>query len=287
MSDPGALLAKADKKAAGGGGFSLFGGGSSRLEEAADLYIQAANSFRIQSKQEDAARAFQKAAETQLKTDEKDDAANSYIEAFKCYRRERPEEAIGMLEKAIHLFTAKGGFRRAANYQMDLGQIYEDMSDLKNAMTCYDTASEWYANDQADALANKATLKTAELAAMGGDYARGFAGFERVARASLNNNLTKYSVKDYFFRAGLCRFADGDDVGSNRAVQQYAELDPTFVSTREFQLLQDISQSIEDANQEAFTDKIFQYDQMSKLDKWKTAILLKIKNSIADEPSLT
>jgi len=40
----------------------------------------------------------------------------------------------------------------------------------------------------------------------------------------------------------------------------------------------------EDNDVEAFTDKIFQYDQMSKLDKWKTTMLLRIKSSKTTPP---
>jgi len=48
-SDPRALLQKADKAAAGaGGGFSFFGGRQEKWENAADLYTQAANAFRVQ-----------------------------------------------------------------------------------------------------------------------------------------------------------------------------------------------------------------------------------------------
>lgn len=36
-----------------------------------------------------------------------------------------------------------------------------------------------------------------------------------------------------------------------------------------------------------FTEKVREYDQFSKLDKWKTALLLRIKNSINEEPDLT
>lgn len=40
---------QADKAAAGaGGGFSLFGGRGEKWENAADLYTQAANAFRLQ-----------------------------------------------------------------------------------------------------------------------------------------------------------------------------------------------------------------------------------------------
>lgn len=47
--DPRALLQKADKAASGAtGGFSFFGGRSEKWENAADLYTQAANAFRVQ-----------------------------------------------------------------------------------------------------------------------------------------------------------------------------------------------------------------------------------------------
>ena len=53
-------------------------------------------------------------------------------------------------------------------------------------------------------LANKAWLKVADLAALAGQYQRAIERYESVARASLNSNLTKWSVKDYFFKAGAC-----------------------------------------------------------------------------------
>lgn len=48
-ADPRALLQKADKAAQGAtGGFSLFGGRAEKWENAADLYTQTANAFRVQ-----------------------------------------------------------------------------------------------------------------------------------------------------------------------------------------------------------------------------------------------
>jgi alpha-soluble NSF attachment protein len=60
------------------------------------------------------------------------------------------------------------------------------------------------------------------------------------------------------------------------------DLDNTFASTREHQLLVDLVESVEQGDQEAFADKLFQYDQLSKLDKWKTTLLLRIKNDIEE-----
>jgi alpha-soluble NSF attachment protein len=93
----------------------------------------------------------------------------------------------------------------------------------------------------------------------------------------------KWSVKDYLLKSGLCLLAVGDMVATNRAFENYRDLDPTFSSTREHQLLIDLSEAVEAGDQEVFADKLFQYDQMSKLDKWKTTILLRIKNAIEEK----
>lgn len=72
-------------------------------------------------------------------------------------------------------------------------------------------------------------------------------------------------------------------VATNRALESYRDLDPTFASTREHQLLVDLAEAVEQGDQEAFADKLFQFDQMSKLDKWKTTLLLRVKNSIEEK----
>ena len=45
-------------------------------------------------------------------------------------------------------------------------------------------------------------------------------------------------------------------------------------------LLRDLVEAIKEGDQEQFADKLFQYDQLSKLDKWKTTLLLRVKGSI-------
>ena len=72
-------------------------------------------------------------------------------------------------------------------------------------------------------------------------------------------------------------------MATNRALENYREIDPTFASTREHQLLGDLAQTVEQGDQEAFADRLFQYDQLTKLDKWKTTILLRIKEGIEEQ----
>lgn len=56
-------------------------------------------------------------------------------------------------------------------------------------------------------LANKLFLKVADLAAIAGDYQKSIENYERVAKSSISSNLMKWSVKDYFLKAGICYLA--------------------------------------------------------------------------------
>ncbi|KAF2803607.1 alpha-soluble NSF attachment protein [Mytilinidion resinicola] len=270
--DPRVALQKADKALAGAGsGFSFFGGRSDKYENAADLYIQAANAFRMAKQGMEAGRAFEKAGSIQLTNlNEPDDFANTMTEAFKAYRKESPEDAARCLDKAISHYASKGNFRRAATHKQNIAELFEvELQDEGRAAAAYEEAASWY-----ETLANKLWLKTADLVALEGkDY-------ERVAKSSVQNNLMKWSVKEYLLKAGICSLATGDMVGVNAALERYRDLDNSFSQQREHQLLVDLAEACKEGDQEMFADKLFQYDQMSKLDKWKTTILLRIKNSI-------
>jgi alpha-soluble NSF attachment protein len=53
-------------------------------------------------------------------------------------------------------------------------------------------------------LANRCTVKTAEIAAILGQYEQAATKFEEVGYASVDDTLLKWSAKEYFFHAGLC-----------------------------------------------------------------------------------
>jgi alpha-soluble NSF attachment protein len=61
----------------------------------------------------------------------------------------------------------------------------------------------------------------------------------------------------------------------------------TFPSTREAKFAQALIDAVKAGDQDAFGVVVFEFDQVSRLDNWKTTILLKIKKSIDDEPGLT
>ncbi|KAK0705025.1 soluble NSF attachment protein [Lasiosphaeris hirsuta] len=284
--DPRSLVQKAEKTLqSAGGGFSFFGGGKEdKYQSAGDLYQQAANAFKLERLFKEAGSAFEKAAAIHRdRLNEPDDAANLMIDAFKVYRKDFPLDAVRCIESAIKQYTSKGNFRRAASHKESQGEVYEnEIGDRKHALECYDTAAQWYEGDNASALANKLWLKVADIAALEGDYYRAIDNYDRIAESSLGNNLMRYSVKEYFFKSGICALATKDIISTRRNLERYREKDPSFAGTRECQLLVDLVDAVEAGNQEAFTDKLYAFDQMSRLDKWKTELLVRIKNHIEE-----
>lgn len=88
-SSPEQLLQTAEKRANSTSGW--FSSNSTKLEEAIELFKAAGNKFRISNQFEPAGKAFIRAAETEIKAGELDYAANTYVEASKCFKMVRPE----------------------------------------------------------------------------------------------------------------------------------------------------------------------------------------------------
>lgn len=109
----------------------------------------------LQPTGKEAGQTFEKAADVQqTKLNEPDDAANTLVEAFKVYRKTDPQEAVRVLEHVVAHHTGKGNFRRAAGHQQTLAELYEqDLGDEKKAMTAYETAAQWFDEENAEAYA--------------------------------------------------------------------------------------------------------------------------------------
>lgn len=213
--------------------------------------------------------------------------ANTLTEAYKVYKTGKvPSKAARVLQQAISHYTSTGNFRRAATHEQNLAELYEmefDPPDNKKALAAYETAASWFESDNASALANKLFLKVGDLAALEGDYATAIQKFENVAKSSVRSNLMKWSVKEYFLKAGICRLAVGDTIATRRALEQYKELDNSFAQQRECKLLIDLVRCQEEGEADQFSQKLFFYDEMSQLDGWKSAILLRVKENIVKQ----
>lgn len=281
-----ALVAEAEKKMKSTSSFlgAIFGG-SSKLEEACELYVRAANMYKMAKNWCGAGNAFSQAARLHLQMQSKHDAASNFIDAGNAFKKADPLEAINCLTLAIEIYTDMGRFTIAAKHHISIAEIYEtEMVDIDQAVAHYERAGDYYKGEESTSSANKCLLKVATYAAQLEQYQKAIEIYEQVGTHAMDSTLLKYSAKDHFFKAVLCHFCV-DMLNAKLAMQKYEDMFPAFSESRECKLLKKLLDACEEQNVEAYTDSVKEFDSISRLDQWLTTMLLRIKKTIQDDES--
>jgi len=258
----------------------LFGNPSAKFEEAAEYFGKAANYFKMAKKYDEAGKAFMKVAECQLKLDSKHEAATSYTSAATCLKKNNNADAVECLKKAVELYTGEGRFSVAAKNQKEIAEIYESELDFEKAIESYQLAADYFEGENSTSQGNTCLLKVAQFSAQLENFTKAIELYEQVARSSLDNNLLKWGAKEHLQRAAFCHLANEDLVGAQKAIENYKSWDVSFPSSRECKFVEEIIAAVEKYDVDAFTQAVVDYDSISKLDNWKTKILLKVKQGI-------
>lgn len=154
---------------------------SNRVEEAIDLYGRAGNMFKSAEKWSAAGKAFLEAASLHLKSGNKLEAANSYVDVATCHRKSDPQEAVNYYLKAIDICTDMARFSSAAKHHMSIAEIYEtDMVDLKKAIHHFELAADLFKKEESSTSANQCLLHVARHAAQLEDYSKAIEIYEQV-----------------------------------------------------------------------------------------------------------
>jgi alpha-soluble NSF attachment protein len=281
-----ALMATAEKKAETKSSFfkSMLGMSSSKDEDAAELFVKAANTFKLAKAWDLAGGAFERAAQTfEASSDLSYEAASKYSDAAKAYKNCNADKAISAYGSAIRIYTNSARFQQCARLTKEVAEMQEANKNVPAALASYSAAADFYDGEDSKSSANSMRIKVAMLSANVSEFGKAAELFERIAADALESNLLRFGAREHLLRAGLCRLCMGDAVGASRATESYIVMDGTFKTSREGQLLDAVVTSVEEGDVDAFTNAVYDYDSLSKLDDWKTGILLKIKNSIKDD----
>ncbi len=155
-----------------------------------------------------------------------------------------------------------------------LAEVYEEIGDQPKARSAYEAAAQWYEDENSPALASRLNLKAGDLAALDNDYLDAIKRFEHVAKLAASDRNMRYSVQDYLLRAGVCHLAL-DVIGAKRALESYRELYPPFTDAKEGKLLNDLVEIVEQGDSVAFSERTSKYDDLSPMNSWFLAILLR------------
>jgi len=283
MSDSNAqkaadLMVQAERKKTSFGWFS-----NTKYDDAAELYKRAANSYKMSKLWDQAANAYNQAADCYLQIQASHEIYNCYTEAASCYKKTNPEAAIKCLLKAIDYLTDDGRFSMAAKYHKEIAELYEADGSFPQASQHYQTSGELYETENSVSHANACFLKVAHIAATLEDYQTAIKFFEETAAKSLNSNLLKWSAKEYLFKAGLCRLCIGDHVSIRKGLDNYRDMDPNFVTQRECKFLENLYNDLVENDLTKFDNDVAEFESISKSDAWKTTLLGRIKNLIKED----
>lgn len=265
------------------GGFVIFNK-AQKYEDAAELYSKAGAQYKIAKEWQLAGDAYKKAAENSEKCGNDPEAINFYTQAAKAFKNSSPAECVQLLQFIVEKQQANGKFSTAAKLFKEIAEIQESEMKYPQAIKAYESAADCFKADDATTSAHQCMLKVADFCAQMEDYKKAIDIYEQVAEASVDNNLTKWSVSQYLFKAALCYLAEDSKLsnssGTQVALEKYKDMHAQFENSREFVLLNKLCAAYDEADAEKYTDAVFEYDQISKLDPWKSSILLKVKQAI-------
>ncbi|KAL3134901.1 hypothetical protein ABBQ32_007867 [Trebouxia sp. C0010 RCD-2024] len=273
------MVAKAEKKLKG---YSFLGGMGAKYDDAAELLESAGNNFKLAKAWRDAGDTYSKLAEVHVKQDSKTDAAQAYVEASKAYQRVDKSNALRCMHKAIGYYTDLGRLGMAARNLREVAETQEKAGLKEECIEFYDKAAELFEVENQSSEANKCRLKIALFSAELERFPVAIEIYESIAKSQVENNLLKYSAKSNLLNAGLCRLNVDDEHTLRTALERYDDIDVSYRGSREATFLMALAEAREVGDSQKFTDAIAEYDSMTRLDGWKTQLLLRVKKRLTD-----
>ena len=175
---------------------------SSKYEEAAELLEKACNNYKLAKMWREAADGFALLADCHDKSDSKHDAATAHVDAANALKKIDVDAAVASLRVAVSMFQDMGRLSISAKHLKDIGETFEKADKLEGALDAYTQAADIYAAEESSSTANSCKLKVAEIAAVLERYPLAVECYEEVAKASMDNNLLRFSVKGYLALRG-------------------------------------------------------------------------------------
>lgn len=290
-----AFVAEAEQKLAKSKGSWFSSSKERKYEEAAELLEQGANAYKVGGFNHEAGEAYRKAAEIHRdQLTNLNEASKDMSQAGKCFSKSNPEDAVKAFSEAVSLYTDNGRITQAAKLCKEVAELYEneevggddEKSSVVLAIESYEQASELFGMEDAKSQSSQCLAKVAELCSGAldpPDLLRAAKIYDDLGRRCLDSNLLKFNAKGYFLQSTLCHLANNDAIGASQALQRYEGVDYTFGESREGKFARQLVECVENYDVEGFGTACFEYDRISKLDPWKTSILVKVKKAIDDE----
>eukprot|EP00922_Rhytidocystis_sp_ex-Travisia-forbesii_P006450 GHVS01009365.1.p1 GENE.GHVS01009365.1~~GHVS01009365.1.p1 ORF type:complete len:340 (-),score=76.64 GHVS01009365.1:20-943(-) len=273
---------KRAEKIARGGMFSFLSGGPN-LDEAAQLYITAANKYKMLKQWQAAAGCFIHAAYLQEKLSDINQQAKCFVDAADIMKKYSTADAVEYYGKAVAIYNVQGRFSQSGKLLKSIAEMFEEEGNMILSSDYFKKAADLFEMDEyGKSQFSQCILKYADFVSRHQDkYEEAIKVYESEGKKALRNNLIQFGAKEHFLKAGILLLVSGDIVDAKVNAEKYEELDPRLATSREGKLLRELVEAYDSANAEKFVHSIQEYDNVTRLDPWKVHFLYKIKESIA------
>jgi alpha-soluble NSF attachment protein len=212
---------------------------------------------------------------------------------------------VAAYQSAISLLTDAGRLMNAAKLCKECAELFEnedmiegsgnnngnssssnEKSSTVQAIEFYEQAAELFTMEDSTSQASTCQAKVAELCSAAldpPDLLRAAQLYDTLGRKCLDSNLLKFNAKGYFLQAILCHLAAGDAIAATNHLDRYEGVDYTFADSREGKFCRQITSCLENYDPDGFGQACFEFDRISKLDPWKTSMLVKVKRAMGDD----
>lgn len=289
----GNKLAKKAQSAVKGSAFgNLFSSKSQRVDDAIELYKRALDNYKLAKNWIECAAINQECAMLSAAVGESRDAATFSVDGGDFLMRAKEEEkAVGLYKEAVENFKKNGAFDQAAAQLKKIGEYYEKEIEPEVAVEYYKSAADMYSlakYHQTDS--SKLKLKVAEL------YSQQFENpsnlkeaiktYEEIADEYLSNNLMRFHAKDILVKATIIFLVLDDDIGAEKSLDKYVDMDPSLNNSYEAKFLRNIIKACREKNSEEFSDAVAQLMKRTTIENPMKQMLGYVKQSMGKTQAL-
>eukprot|EP00755_Sulcionema_specki_P022851 Sspe_Gene.77499::Locus_48431_Transcript_1_1_Confidence_1.000_Length_1241::g.77499::m.77499/K15296/NAPA, SNAPA, SEC17; alpha-soluble NSF attachment protein len=289
------FMLKGDKKT------KKFFGGSSKYEDARDLYQQGAIQYKKARSWEKAAAAFMRCYEMAKKLECRSDQVQDLLDAAVCYRKFDYNKGIERQREALQLLEREGRYSRCAKLCVEIAEVLEEQRSevgstddlLRTIAQCYsDAAGFWKLERNSTQSIADCRKKEAEILLQLSDgVEKAMEIYEELGRQCAEDAMLRFNAKGHFFMALLCQLSlissskkeEGIDHFRSK-FDDYQQTDLQFTpQTREHELMTKIIEAFEENDPKIFTEAQREYEKICPLDHVKRTLLLKAKTVLKTE----
>ena len=253
-----------------------------KIEESAQLFVNSGNAYKSVRDFNNAGKAYFRAAECFQSIDSLTDSASQAAEAANMYSRspETREQAIQAYRFAVQIYRENCKATQAARLLIDASTLFLENKDLDSAAEALKDAILLYEDEKQPSTAATHITTLAEIRCQQKKWLEASELFRRVADIRLSQRLTQLSAGEFITKSVLCQLASNDTIGAEKLIGDFLSQSPGFHGSREHLLLTGIIDAIKKNDTNAYSQAVFDYDQIKRLDKWFTEVLLIMKKRL-------